>query len=275
MATRNEAEVDATRGGQAAEPLAGLSVLVPRAPEQAEALSARIRALGGEPVEAPTIEIRPGDRDRLVAALRGVARGEYTAVCVTSPNGVRAVAAALDDAGLDAQVFAEVQLAAIGPGTARTLRAELGVEPDLVPGTSTTAALGAALPHGAGRVLLPRADIASAILPEVLTERGYDPVTVDAYVTVLPEDLPPGVAGRLADGQIDLIAFTSSSTVRNFVELIEGRSWTATVVSIGPVTTATCREFDIEVAVEADDHDLDGVVAALVRAAEHRGAEPT
>lgn len=275
MATRNEAEVDATGGGQAAEPLAGLSVLVPRAPEQAEALSARIRALGGEPVEAPTIEIRPGDRDRLVAALQGVARGEYTAVCVTSPNGVRAVAAALDDAGLDAQVFAEVQLAAIGPGTARTLRAELGVRPDLVPDTSTTAALGAALPNGAGRVLLPRADIASAILPEVLTERGYDPVTVDAYVTVLPEDLPPGVAGRLADGQIDLIAFTSSSTVRNFVELMEGRSWTATVVSIGPVTTATCREFDIEVAVEADDHDLDGVVAALVRAAEHRGAEPT
>lgn len=248
-------------------PLDGVSVLVPRTPDQAEQLSGRIRDLGGDPVEAPTIAILPGDLDRLVEALREVAAGRYAAVCFTSPNGVDAVADGLASADLGPDVLAEVLVASVGPGTARALRGTLGVEPGLMPDRSTTAALAEAFPPGEGRVLLPRADIASRTLPDVLRERGYEPVTVDAYVTGLPDGLPTDAARRLEAGEVDLLAFTSSSTVRNFVDLTADLDWSGRVVSIGPVTSATCRELGLDVAVEASRHDLSGVVDALVEAA--------
>ncbi|MDP9021268.1 MAG: uroporphyrinogen-III synthase [Actinomycetota bacterium] len=247
-------------------PLAGVSVLVTRAPEQAGELSAQIRALGGEPVEAPTIVIRPGDRTALLDALRQVAAQRFIAVCFTSPNGVSAVAAVVEEARLGRGFLAGVRVAAVGPATAAALREQLGIEPDLVPDTSTTDALGEAFAAGTGRVLLPRADIASDTLPRVLSARGYEPVTVDAYTTAPPERLTPGVADRLA-ADIDLLAFTSSSTVRNFVRLVGDLPWRGRVVTIGPVTSTTCRELGIEVAEEAARHDLDGLVEALIRAA--------
>jgi uroporphyrinogen-III synthase len=251
-------------------PLDGLAVLVARAPGQAAALSDRVRQLGGEPVEAPTIRILPGDRAGLTDALREAAAGRYAAICFTSPNGVEAVAAALADAGLDAGVLTGVQVAAVGAGTAGALRRVLGVEADLVPDRSTTAALGGAFPPGHGRVLLPRADIASPGLPRLLEEKGYEPVVVAAYVTGRPDRLPPSVERRLTGGGVDLVAFTSSSTVRNFAALVGDRPWQGRVVSIGPVTSRTCRQLGIEVAVEAEEHDLDGLVAALVAAARPR-----
>ncbi len=199
--------------------------------------------------------------------MRDLSGGSYAAVCFTSPNGVRAVATALRAAHLTARVFDEVIVAAVGPGTATTLGDVLGVHPHLVPPVSTTAALADAFPSGSGRVLLPRADIASPTLPERLRIKGYDPVNVIAYTTAPPERLPSEVAARLAAGDIDLLVFTSSSTVRNFSKLIAGRRWSGRVVSIGPVTSATCAELGIEVCSEAERHDLDGVVAALVAVA--------
>jgi uroporphyrinogen III methyltransferase/synthase len=254
-------------------PLAGVAVLVPRATAQASRLSMRIRSLGGEPVEAPTITIGPGDDAALRAALRDLADGAYAAVCLTSPNGVDAVAAALDAAGLDARAFAEARLVAcVGPGTADRLWERLHLRADLVPPRSTTEALADAVPAGHGRVLLPRADIATATLAEGLTAKGYEPVDVAAYATGRPGGLPPQVLRRLEHGGIDLVAFASSSTARNFAALVGDRPWRADVVSIGPVTSATCAEVGIPVAVEADPHDLDGLVDALCAAAARRRA---
>lgn len=246
--------------------LEGTTVLVPRAEGQAGQLSGRIRELGGEPLEAPTIAIGPGDVDALAGALRDVAVGTYAAVCFTSPNGVVAVADALDGLGLDARAFAGVTIASVGPGTAGALRARLGLRADLVPEESTTAALGAAFPAGSGRVLLPRADIATAALPHLLRARGYEPVTVAAYVTGTPAGLPDTVVERLSAGEVDLLAFTSASTVRNFAALVEDLRWSGRVVTIGPVTSQAARELGLEVDVEASRHDLDGLVDALVRA---------
>ena len=128
-------------------------------------------------------------------------------------------------------------------------------------------ALADAVPAGSGRALLPRADIASPALPDGLRAKGYDPVEVVAYRTVTPDGLPGEVLQALEDGEIDLLAFASPSTVRNFVALVGDRPWRGRVVSIGPVTSAACREVGVEVAAEADPHDLEGLVAALVRAA--------
>lgn len=252
--------------------LAGRRVLVPRAPAQAPALSDRIRALGGEPVEAPTILIEPGDGDALRAAVRDLADGAFALLCLTSPNGVDALVDALAAEGLDGRSFAQVRtVAAVGPGTAARAWQRLCLRADLVPDRATTEALGAAIPPGTGRALLPRADIASPLLPAALRDKGYDPVEVVAYRTVAPDGLPDPVLDALAAGRIDLLAFASPSTVRNFAVLVADRPWQGRVVSIGPVTSAACRELGIEVTQEADPHDLDGLVHALVRASTRGG----
>ncbi|MBW3620269.1 MAG: uroporphyrinogen-III synthase [Actinobacteria bacterium] len=246
-------------------PLAGVTVLVPRSRRQASRLSARILALGGEPLEAPTITVEPGDAGALTAALRDLAEGRHVAVCLTSPTAVDVVADAAAAAGIDEPLAAVPLVAAVGTGTTEGVRLRLGRPPDLAPDTATGAALAAAFPEGTGTVLLPRADLAGRALPDGLLAKGYDPVEVVAYRTGRPDALPADVLARLADDTVDLVAFTSSSTVRNFVALVGRRPCRAAVVSIGPVTSATCRELGVEVAAEADPHDLDGLVDALCR----------
>jgi uroporphyrinogen-III synthase len=255
--------------GDGSAPLAGVTVLVPRSRRQASRLSSRIRELGGEAVEAPTITVEPGDEADLRERLRELASGAYTAVCLTSPTAVDVVADAAEDAGVDP--LADVAtVACVGLGTAARLSARFGRDPELLPDRSTSAALADAFPAGEGRVLLPRADLATAALPDGLAAKGYEPVEVVAYRTGRPAGLPDDVLARLADGRIDLVAFASSSTARNFAALVDDHPWRARVVSIGPVTSATCREVGLPVAVQADPHDLDGLVAALCAAA--RGA---
>lgn len=250
----------------ARRPLAGTRVLVPRSAEQAPALSNRIADLGGEPVEAPVIEIRAGDEDALAEACDGLQRGAFDAVAFTSPNGAKAVARVMRGAGSSARDWKVGLVAAVGPGTARALRSELGVEVDLVPGTATTSALAAAFPDGPGAVLLPRADLANPALSIVLEEKGWTIHEVTAYVTGRPDRLPDAAAAALERGAIDLVAVASSSTVRNLAELVDDLGG-ARIVSIGPVTSATCRELGLEVAAEADPHTIEGLVAALVDAA--------
>ncbi len=251
--------------------LRGLRVLVPRAPEQAAELSDRVRARGGEVVEAPVLLIERGDADALAGAVRELADGRFAAICFTSPNGVRALATALETAHLDAEVVRRPSLVAcVGPGTAAAMEAAFAFGPDLVPPTSTTESLGVAFPAGTGRVLLPRADLASPILPELLRAKGYEPVDVVAYRTGRPERLPDDVVAALGDGQLTHVVVASPSTARNLVTLLDGRPLRAEVVSIGPVTSAACAKLGLEVAVEAHPHDLDGVVAALEGAAPAR-----
>jgi len=256
-------------------PLHGLSVLVPRTRQQASALSDRLRALGAEPVEAPTIAIEPGrEPERLRAELAAAADGAYDWMALTSVNGVDAVFAAIAAMGADARLLARVRVAVVGSGTAEALTAR-GVRADLVPERFTTTGLADALlraptpPGRAPRMLLPRADIATPVLTRMLAEAGWDAVEVEAYRTVPVPALDPEVRQRLDDGGIDLLAFASSSTVRNFVDLYDGPVLGA-VASIGPVTTETCRQLGLTVAAEADPHDIAGLVQAVVAAARQR-----
>lgn len=247
-------------------PLTGRRVLVARAAGQAAALSDRIRALGGEPVEAPALRIEPGDADALRQAAKELVWGHFTAVCVTSPNAVGPLGRALEEVGAGPTALRRTMVACVGPGTAEEL-ARIGVTANLVPTVATTRALGEAMPPGRGRVLLPRADIASDVLPEVLRAKGYEPVEVVAYRTTRPSSLPPEVVADVREGRIDLLAFGSPSTARNLTTLLGPPPWPARVVSIGPVTTAVCHELGIEVAAEATAHDLDGLALALASAA--------
>lgn len=249
-------------------PLFSRSVLIPRSRDQASSLAMRVRALGGEAIEAPTIEIRAAEPGPLVAAARSLVAGHHVGMALTSPNAVDAIADALEAIGGDARALAGLtHLGCVGSGTSQRLWERLRVRPDLVPADATGAALAQLWPEGAGSVLLPRGDLATDELPDVLRSKGWSPSPVVAYVTAPLDDLPEGVLERLAAGTIDLLAFTSSSTVRNFVAIMDKQPWSARVVSIGPVTSATCRELGLDVHTEAEVHDLDGLCAALVASA--------
>jgi uroporphyrinogen III methyltransferase/synthase len=243
-------------------PLHGRVVAVTRARAQASGLAGRLRALGAEVVEAPAIRIEP----RAVAGelLDAVARvEEYALVCLTSPNGVRLLFEALDGVGRDSRALAGATVAAIGPGTAAELRRR-GIRPDVVPERSLAEALVEALgevPVDGRAVLVARASEARDVLPEALRERGARVDDVALYDTVA-EPLAPE---RLEDlARATHVTFTSSSTVRFLFESGGRVPEGARVVSIGPVTSATAHELGIRVDVEAERHDIDGLVDALV-----------
>ena len=175
----------------AGSPLSGLTVLVPRARDQASGFSALLRARGAEPLEVPTIEIRPvASTARLDQAVRDLAAGGYDWVVLTSVNGVAAVRARVEALALGPAAVTTAKVAAVGPATEAALR-DWGVDPDLVPEVATTAALGASFPPGPGTVLLARADLANPELAVLLGDKGWAPTEVVAYHTVPVGSLDP------------------------------------------------------------------------------------
>ncbi len=244
-------------------PLHGRRVVVTRARAQASGLAATLRTLGAEVVELPAIRIE--SRIESDAVRRAVdAIHIYALICLTSPNGVRLLFEALAAAGLDARALANATVAAIGPGTARVL-AEHGIEADVVPERFVAEALVEALAdvEVTGRpVLVARAAEARDVLPEALRERGAEVDVIALYETVREEPEPDAV--EAAQGA-DYVTFTSSSTVTNLVEALNGAfPASARIVSIGPITSDAARAAGLEVHVEAERHDIDGLLAALI-----------
>ncbi len=244
-------------------PLHGRRVLVTRARAQASGLAAALRGLGAEAVELPAIRIEPRiEAEEVRHAVDAI--GDYALVCLTSPNGVRLLLEAMESAGLDARALAGATVAAIGPGTARAL-AERGIGADVVPERFVAEALVEAL---AGvevegrRALVARAAEARDVLPDALRERGAEVDVVALYATVREDPDPAAVeAARSAD----YVTFTSSSTVRNLTDVLGKRfPPDARVVSIGPITSEAAREAGLEVHVEAERHDIDGLLEALL-----------
>ncbi|HEX5526281.1 MAG TPA: uroporphyrinogen-III C-methyltransferase [Solirubrobacterales bacterium] len=244
-------------------PLHGRRVVVTRARAQASGLAATLRELGAEVVELPAIRIEP--RIKSAEVRKAVdSLSEYSLVCLTSPNGVRLLFEAMAAAGRDARALAGATVAAIGPGTARAL-AKHGIAADIVPERFVAEALVEAL---AGvevegqRVLVARAAEARDVLPDALRERGAEVDVVALYETVREQPDPDQVE---AAQSADYVTFTSSSTVTNLTEALGDRFPAgARVVSIGPVTSEAARAAGLQVDVEAERHDVDGLLAALL-----------
>jgi uroporphyrinogen III methyltransferase / synthase len=244
-------------------PLAGVAVAVTRARTQASALADRLRALGAEVVEAPAIRIVALDGPAL--SLAG-----YDLICLTSPNGVRLLFDRLFGAGLDARALAGVRVAAIGPGTAAALRS-YGVVADVVPPERFVAEglVEALADVPVTRALVARAAVARDVLVDALRERGAEVDVVALYETAAEPLSETQVAAVVA---ADYVTFTSSSTVRFLVAALggAGSALSGRLVSIGPVTTATLRDHGLEPHVEAERHDIDGLIEALVADASAR-----
>ncbi|MCZ7419231.1 MULTISPECIES: uroporphyrinogen-III synthase [Micromonospora] len=251
-------------------PLYGWKVLVPRTKEQAGAMSARLRAYGAIPCEVPTIAVEPPRTPaQMERAVKGLVDGRYAWVIFTSVNAVRAVWEKFAEHGLDARHFGGVKIACIGDATADAVRA-FGIQPELIPSgeQSSEGLLAEFSPHDevldpVGRVLLPRADIATETLAAGLTERGWEVDDVTAYRTVRAAPPPAEIRDAIKSGGFDAVLFTSSSTVRNLVG-IAGKPHTRTVVAvIGPKTAETATEFGLRVDVQPPHASVPDLVEAL------------
>jgi uroporphyrinogen III methyltransferase/synthase len=238
-------------------PLQGRTVAVTRARAQVSGLARRLEALGAKVVQAPAIRVRPLDGPPLDLT-------PYDLICLTSPNGVGALFDRLAESGLDARSLAGATVAAIGPGTARAL-AEHGIAADVVPERFVAEALVEALADiPVERALVARASEARDVLPDALRARGAEVDVLALYETVA-EPLAPTALQEA--GESDYVTFTSSSTVRFFLQAAGGQadlSPRTRVVSIGPVTSETLREHGLQPHVEAERHDIEGMIAAIL-----------
>jgi uroporphyrinogen III methyltransferase / synthase len=246
-------------------PLHGKKVVVTRARAQASELARRLDALGAESIELPAIRIEPLiDSEEVRRAVESL--HTYALVCVTSPNGARLLFEAMAGQGRDARALANASVAAIGSGTEAALAAN-GVLADIVPEQFVAEELVEELNKlelDGKPVLVARAAEARDVLPDALRKRGAEVDVVALYETVAEEPDPEALE-RARDA--DFITFTSSSTVRNFMQASpNGIPEGARIVSIGPITSEAAREAGLTVAVEAERHDIAGLVDALLAA---------
>ena len=238
-------------------PLAGRSVAVTRARAQASGLAARLENLGASVVQAPTIRVR----ELSDSAPAPLDLSPYDLVCLTSANGVQFLFKRLAAAGRDARALAGARIAAIGPGTVAAL-AEHGIVADIVPERSLAESLVEALSElEIRRALLATAGGARETLPAALRERGVSVDVLALYETVAE---PLSESALTAARRADYITFTSSSSVRFFLQAAGEPTPEQRLVSIGPVTSATLAEHGLKAHVEAQQHDVDGLVEALL-----------
>lgn len=236
--------------------LGGVRVLVMRPERQASMLTERLRAEGALPLPIPAIKILPPADwtliDRAISRLR-----EFDWIVFTSVNGVdNFFSRTVPGVGFPERV------GAIGPGSKEALLA-MGVTVDWIPTTFTSAALADELPGPPARVLLVRADIATTELEDTLRIRDFQVERVDAYRT----ESTNRAEIRAALGQVDAVALTSASIARSFAEAAQamGPGGLPAIVSIGPATSAACTTAGVKVDLEATEHTIAGLVAAMVR----------
>ena len=254
-------------------PLFGRRVLVTRAQEQAAELVDRLAALGAEPIEAPTIRIvPPDDHGPLDAACAAVDSFDW--IVLTSVNGVESFMRRLLAGPRDVRSLSGVKLCAIGPATAARLE-RYGLKVDLMPDEHRAEAVFDALREAddlAGRrVLLPRADLAREALARALREAGADVTEATAYRTVLDGSVPgggPDPYKLLLDQALDVVTFTSASTVRNFVRILgtgpaADLLGTTCVAAIGPVTAAAAKQLGIETRIMPPTYTIPALVDAI------------
>lgn len=251
--------------------LLGRRIVVTRAREQASDLADLLAQQGAEVLEFPSLTIQPlSDYSELDAVIAGLDR--YDWLIFTSVNGVRFFWERLDMSGRDTRALAKTKVAAIGPATGAALE-KRGIKPDLIPSSYVAEKVAEAILEVEGgnmrdkRVLLPRAAKARMILPETLAKAGAVVDVVPVYEAKPVQANAGKILALLAEREIDCISFASSSTVRNFfsiipAELLRGKNAPA-IASIGPITSATLREYDLTATIEPQEYTITALVRAI------------
>jgi uroporphyrinogen III methyltransferase / synthase len=257
---------------QVSHPLSGKKILITRSRERASRFAALVREYGAEPLEVPTIQSVPPSSweplDHALAAIRA-----YDWLIFTSVTGVQAFFARFDAHGGQLTELQGPKVCAIGPATANALQ-ERGIEVDVMPHAYRAEAIVerlSALPIAGKRLLIPRAAVARDLLPQALAACGACVDVVEAYRTVLPSDsLAPDTRELIAQGAIDVVTFTSSSTVANFVTLMGEADLpqllrSAVIACIGPITADTARSYGLTPMIVSDEYTIPGLTRAIVR----------
>ena len=249
------------------KPLFGQRILVTRAREQASVFSRMIEEAGGEAWEAPTIAIdsaaeTPELRDAVAKA------GNYDWIIFTSVNGVQAFFDAMRESGLDIRSLGKAKICAIGPKTKEALEAKgliVAAMPEKFVAESVLECLKPLLNFGE-KILLPRSDLARTLLVDTLRDLGMKVDEVVAYHTKKVDRFNDEILEELRDKSIHIVTFTSSSTVKNFMELVGDKEILEGIrlASIGPVTTKTLAEFGLTPDIEATDYTIKGLFNAIV-----------
>jgi uroporphyrinogen III methyltransferase/synthase len=252
-------------------PLFGRTVVVTRSREAAPQFATALRRLGAEVVEFPTIETAPPSSyaalDRAIARLSSPARDSFDWIIFTSATGVESFIKRLKSRGRDIRELGRASIAAIGPATAARL-ADYAIRAAAVPdeyrAEQIIPAIGIKRIRGK-RFLIARAEVAREALPEILRDKGAKEVVVaPAYRTVKPKGAQiERMRGLIASGSIDLVTFTSSSTVANFCDLIGASASLLKAAAIGPITAATASERGFEVVVRPGKYTIAALTEAI------------
>jgi uroporphyrinogen III methyltransferase/synthase len=258
-----------TAGKGSARPLSGRRILITRPRAQAASLARLIEERGGEVIEFPAIEIVPPRAyERLDRAIQELA--SYQWVIFTSVNGVRFFLDRARELKRGTDTLQIIKIAAIGPETAREL-ARHQIKVDLLPGEYRAEGILAGLDplqmRGL-RILLPRAAESRAVLPDTLRKWGAEVEVVEAYRTVPVARGASRLCAELASGEIDMVTFTSSSTVKAFVALMtdagdKGLMRRVGAACIGPVTRETAEQAGLRVDVVAREYTSLGLTQAI------------
>lgn len=252
-------------------PLFGKRIAVTRSREQASALVEKLSELGADCVECPTIKIVPvKDHSKLEAAIKNLK--SYDWLIFTSVNGVAFFFDTLFNLGLDSRALGGLKTAVIGPATHEKLLS-FGVNADVIPESYVAESVIEAFKSEdvkGKKFLLPRAKDARSVLPVQLTEMGGIVDEIITYEAVEDTEQSAEITKLLERGEIDMMTFTSSSTVSNFVKNIpEGRlaelMKNVKIASIGPITSETAQSLGLEIDIEADVFTIPGLCDAILK----------
>lgn len=251
-------------------PLMGKRIVVTRSREQASDLVKKLSDLGADCLECPTINVvAPQDWKPLDAAIENLS--SYNWIVFTSVNGVKFFFKRLFENGKDVRALHNIKTASIGPVTAQRLR-DFGLNSDIIPESYRAESVIEAFKNQdvkGKKILLPRAEEARPILPVELTDMGAEVDEITTYCTKHARNNAETLLANLRDGSIDMVTFTSSSTVKNFKALLpededlKKLMQGVTIASIGPITTDTAKELGFDVQVTAEVFTIPGLCEAI------------
>ncbi|HEY8186224.1 MAG TPA: uroporphyrinogen-III synthase [Pyrinomonadaceae bacterium] len=256
------------------QPLAGRTVVITRAQNQAAEFVTELEQYGAEVILCPTIEIRALESyERLDEAIEHLYG--YDWLIFTSVNGVEHFFERLKSLGRNASDLDELKVCAIGEATAARLR-DLHVHVDVIPEEFKAEGVFAALERFVGgtdalrglNVLIPRASVARDYLPKALEQAGARVDVVPAYRTSLPENLDRGRVAAMLSGNGDCIAFTSSSTVKNLAQLFDTQDLSealagVVIACIGDITATTAANYGLEVNIQPEEFTIPALARAI------------